>query len=155
MSASPFGAMPAIRSFQDATNELAPSDRDMPQRPAPRPNDLAKAVGVRYNPLHPMINLEDRRRAGGRKRPGRDSGPVAAVMVDAGPLTNWIGDARFLERPYAEVRTPAIHGDTTWHQGTVTGKAEGGVVKLRITGIDQVGITMATGEAQGVLPSRS
>src|SRR5436305_291570 len=32
--------------------------RDMPQRPPPRPNGLAQPVGVRYNPLHLMINLE-------------------------------------------------------------------------------------------------
>ena len=127
----------------------------MPQRQPPRPNGLAQPVGVRYNPLHLMINLEDRRRAGGRKRPGRDSGPVAAVTVDAGPLTNWVRDAGFLERLHVQVRTLAIHGDTTWHQGTVTAKAEGGVVKLRITGIDQVGITTTTGEAEGVLPSRA
>ena len=127
----------------------------MPQRPPPRPNGLAKAVGVRYNPLHLMINLDDRRRAGGRKRPGRDSGPVAAVTVDAGLLTNWVPDAGFLQRPRVQVRTPAIHGDTTWHQGTVTGTAEGGVVKLRITGIDLVGITTTTGEAQGILSSRA
>ena len=127
----------------------------MPQRPPPRPNGLAKAVGVRYNPLHLMINLDDRRRAGGRKRPGGDHVPGASVMVDAGPLTNWVRDAGFLERLHVQVRTPAIHGDTTWHQGAAMGTAEGGVVRLRITGIDQVGITMATGEAQGVLPSRA
>ena len=127
----------------------------MPQRPPPRANGLAQPVGVRYNPLHPMINLEDRRPAGGRKRPGRDRSPGAAVMVDAGPLTNWVRDAGFLDRLHVQVRTPAIHGDTTWHQGTVTGKAEGGVVKLRITGIYLVGITTTTGEAQGILPSRA
>ncbi len=127
----------------------------MPQRPPPRANGLAQPVGVRYNPLHLMINLEDRRRAGGRKRPGRDSGPVAAVTVDAGPLTNWVRDAGFLERLHVQVRTPAIHGDTTWHRGAATDKAAGGVVKLRITGIDQVGITTTTGEAQGVPPSRA
>src|SRR6266542_843139 len=110
-------------------------DRDMPQLPPPRPNGLAQPVGVRYNPLHLMINLEDRRRAGDRRRPGGDRGPGAAVTVDAGPLTNWVGDAGFLERLHVQVRTLAIHGDTTWHQGTVTGKAEGGVDQRRSPGI--------------------
>ena len=77
------------------------------------------------------------------------------MTVDAGPLTNWMGDAGFPERPYAEVRTPAIHGDTTCHQGAAIGTAVGGVVKLRITGSDQMGITTTTGEAEGILPSRA
>src|SRR6266542_2482362 len=158
MSASPFGAMPAIRSFQDATNELA-------RQPGGGPGHAAAPASARQRPcaasrstLQPSPPHDQPRGSatgGWSKASWRDRGPGAAVTVDTGPLTNWMGDAGFPERPYAEVRTPAIHGDTTWHQGTVTGKAEGGVVKLRITGIDQVGITTTTSEAEGVLPSRA
>src|SRR5438093_13217204 len=57
MSASPFDEIPAISSFQDATNDWRRQpgalDRDMPQRPPRRPTGLAQPVGVRYNPLSP------------------------------------------------------------------------------------------------------
>jgi acyl dehydratase len=68
-----------------------------------------------------------------------------------------MGDDGVLKRLYVQVRTPAIYGDTIWYQGSITEKrreGDRGVVTVRITGTNQVGITTTTGEAQVVLPSR-
>lgn len=73
-------------------------------------------------------------------------------------LTNWMGDTGFLRRLYVQIRTPAIYGDTTWYQGAVADKMRegaGAMVKIWITGMNQVGITTTTGEAEVILPSRA
>ena len=108
---------------------------------------------VKYSQQH-----EDPHLAAQRGMPGPfDNGVMRFAWV--GPLvTNWMGDGGFLRRLYVQVKTPAIYADTAWYQGTVTGKsrdADGAVVKIGITGINQVGITTTTGEAEIVLPTRS
>lgn len=72
-------------------------------------------------------------------------------------LTNWMGDEGTLKRLSIQIKTPVIYGDAVWYHGKVAAKREaedGTLVKVDITGINQVGITHTTGEAEVLLPSR-
>jgi acyl dehydratase len=73
-------------------------------------------------------------------------------------LTNWIGDAGFLEELFCEIRRFNLVGDTTYCRGKVTGKEvlpDGrGRVKLSIEAVDQRGDTTAKGWAAVLLPMR-
>jgi acyl dehydratase len=104
---------------------------------------------VKYSQQHEDFHL-----AAQRGMPGPFDNGVMRFAWVCPLLTNWMGDHGFLRRLYVQVRTPAIYGDTTWYQGTVAEKAPGGVVKIRLSGVNQVGITTTTGDAEVVLPSR-
>jgi acyl dehydratase len=108
---------------------------------------------VKYSQQHEDFHL-----AAQRGMPGPFDNGVMRFAWVCPLVTNWMGDDGILERLYVQVRTPAIYGDTTWYQGTITEKLRDGdraVVKLRITGTNQVGITTTTGEAEVVLPTRT
>ncbi len=73
-------------------------------------------------------------------------------------MTNWMGDDGFLRRLDVSLRCPNIFGDVSWCRGTVTGKrVEDGVyladLELRVD--NQLGETIARGEATAELPSRT
>ncbi|MGH7775291.1 MAG: FAS1-like dehydratase domain-containing protein [Candidatus Binatia bacterium] len=108
---------------------------------------------VKYSQQH-----EDFCLASQRGMPGPFDNGVMRFAWVAPLVTNWIGDDGFLRKLYVQVKTPNIYGDTTWYRGKVVEKAlEGktGVVKLEITGVNQVGITTTQGRAEVVLPTRS
>lgn len=73
-------------------------------------------------------------------------------------LTNWIGDAGFLEELYCEIRRFNLVGDTTYCRGRITDKEvlpDGrGRVKLSIEAVDQRDIVTAKGYASVLLPRR-
>ena len=72
-------------------------------------------------------------------------------------LTNWIGDDGFLARQHDEIRRFNYLGDTTWLDGSVTGKRiEDGVHKAEVAvrAVNQRGEETARAEATVVLPSR-
>jgi acyl dehydratase len=107
---------------------------------------------VKYSQQH-----EDFQLAAQRGMPGPFDNGVMRFAWVCPLLTNWMGDDGFLERLYVQVRTPTIYGDTTWYQGTVAEKsrdADRGLVRVRITGVNQVGITTTSGEADVLLPCR-
>jgi acyl dehydratase len=108
---------------------------------------------VKYSQQHEDFHL-----AAQRGMPGPFDNGVMRFAWVCPLVTNWMGDDGVLKRLYVQVRTPAIYGDTTWYQGAVAEKrreGDRGVVKLRITGTNQVGITTTTGEAEVVLPTRT
>lgn len=108
---------------------------------------------VKYSQQHEDFHL-----AAQRGMPGPFDNGVMRFAWVCPLVTNWMGDDGTLKRLYVQVRTPAIYGDTTWYQGTVTDRRRDGdhaVVKLRITGTNQVGITTTTGEAEVVLPTKA
>ena len=107
---------------------------------------------VKYSQQHEDFHL-----AAQRGMPGPFDNGVMRFAWVCPLLTNWMGDDGFLRRLYVQVRTPAIYGDTTWFQGTVAEKTrdtDGALVKIRLTGMNQVGITTTSGEADVVLPTR-
>jgi len=73
-------------------------------------------------------------------------------------LTNWIGDAGFLEELYCEIRRFNLVGDTTYCRGRITEKEllpDGrGRVSLVIEAVDQRDTVTAKGFAKVVLPCR-
>jgi len=73
-------------------------------------------------------------------------------------LTNWIGDAGFLEELYCEIRRFNLVGDTTFCRGRVTSKEplpDGrGRVRLEVQAVDHRGATTAQGHAAVLLPRR-
>lgn len=72
-------------------------------------------------------------------------------------LTNWMGDAGALTRLSAQIIAPNLYGDTTWYSGAVSGKIETGrgvIVKIKIAGVNQLGVTTTTGSADVLLPAR-
>ncbi|MBI4589132.1 MAG: MaoC family dehydratase N-terminal domain-containing protein [Candidatus Rokubacteria bacterium] len=108
---------------------------------------------VKYSQQHEDFHL-----AAQRGMPGPFDNGVMRFAWVCPLITNWMGDAGFLKRLSVQVRTPAIYGDTAWYQGTVAEKARdagGAVVRIRIAGVNQVGMTTTTGEADVVLPART
>ncbi|MDY6950348.1 MAG: amino acid adenylation domain-containing protein [Thermodesulfobacteriota bacterium] len=70
-------------------------------------------------------------------------------------LTNWIGDKGLLKRLSVQIIAPNLYGDTTWYRGIVTKRHDihsGTSVRVKITGINQGGITTTQGEAEVFLP---
>lgn len=107
---------------------------------------------VKYSQQHEDFHL-----ASQRGMPGPFDNGVMRFAWISPLLTNWMGDHGFLKRLYVEIKAPAIYGDTAWYQGKVAEKGTdpaGTLVKVQITGINQVGITATTGEAEVLLPSR-
>jgi acyl dehydratase len=85
-----------------------------------------------------------------------DNGVMRFAWV-APLVTNWMGDNGFLRKLYVQVRTPNIYGDTTWYRGKIVEKTveDGkGIVRLDITGVNQVGITTTQGRAEVMLQLR-
>jgi len=107
---------------------------------------------VKYSQQHEDFNL-----ASQRGMPGPFDNGVMRFAWVAPLVTNWIGDDGFLRRLYVQVKTPNLYGDTTWYRGKIVGKTleDGkGVLKLEITGVNQVGITTTQGRAEVVLSLR-
>ncbi|MFQ5683523.1 MAG: MaoC family dehydratase N-terminal domain-containing protein [Candidatus Binatia bacterium] len=107
---------------------------------------------VKYSQQHEDFHLASQR---GMPAPF-DNGVMRFAWVSP-LLTNWMGDAGILRKLNVQVRTPNIYGDTTWYHGTVVDKVHGttrAAVTIKITGINQVGITTTTGTAEVILPSR-
>jgi amino acid adenylation domain-containing protein len=74
-------------------------------------------------------------------------------------LTDWMGDEGFLKRLSVQTGAPMIYGDTTWYRGVVVDKRPAPAgdavdVRIRITGVNQLGATTTTGDAVVTLPSR-
>jgi acyl dehydratase len=108
---------------------------------------------VKYSQQHEDFNL-----AAQRGMPGPFDNGVMRFAWVCPLVTNWMGDRAVLERLYVQIKAPAIYGDTLWYRGTVKAKIQapgGWRVTLDITGVNQVGITATTGEAEVLLPSRS
>jgi acyl dehydratase len=106
---------------------------------------------VKYSQQHEDFHL-----AAQRGMPGPFDNGVMRFAWVCPLVTNWMGDGGTLRRLYVQVRTPALYGDTTWYRGTVAEKFRDGerpIVKLRISGTNQVGITTTTGQAEVVLPT--
>jgi acyl dehydratase len=125
--------------------------------------DCVKAPhGAVRNPITgwPVKNSqqhEDFHLAAQRGMPGPFDNGVMRFAWVCPLVTNWMGDAGILRRLYVQIRTPIIYGDATWYRGTVSDKkvdAGGAVVTVRITGVNQAGITSTNGEAEVVLPRR-
>lgn len=73
-------------------------------------------------------------------------------------LTNWMGDRGQLKRLSVQMIAPVLYGDTIWYEGTVIKKTEresGIVVKVSITGTNQLGELTTTGEGEVLLPCRT
>jgi aspartate racemase len=73
-------------------------------------------------------------------------------------LTNWMGDRGQLKRLLVQTIAPVLYGDTICYEGTVTKKTigESGIlIKVKITGTNQLGELTTTGEGEVLLPSRT
>jgi amino acid adenylation domain-containing protein/FkbM family methyltransferase len=69
-------------------------------------------------------------------------------------LTNWLGNSGILKRLSIQIVAPNLYGDTTWYHGEITEKSESDestLALVKITGVNQLGITTATGEAEVLL----
>jgi acyl dehydratase len=107
---------------------------------------------VKYSQQHEDFNLSSR-----RGMPGPFDNGVMRFAWVCPLVTNWMGDDGFLRRLYVQVKAPNIYGDTTWYSGKVAEKIrdnDGARVRIQIAGINQVGITTTTGEADVILPAR-
>lgn len=84
-----------------------------------------------------------------------DYGPERIAWVGS-LLTNWAGDAGFLERLHVEVRRHNIIGDLTTCKAKVIALPEGpeGRVELEVLAMNQHGEMTAKGSARVRLPSR-
>lgn len=70
-------------------------------------------------------------------------------------LTNWIGDAGFLQSLDVRVKAPNIYGDITWYRGTVGKTRPLGtrlLVEIDVTGTNQLGEETTSGRAEVLLP---
>jgi len=107
-------------------------------------------IKVKNSQQHEDFNL-----AAGRGMPGPfDNGVMRFAWVSPF-VTNWMGDAGFLERLSVQVRRPMIYGDTVWYAGEVAEKSEAErTVTVQITGTNQEGELATAGEAVVRLPAR-
>jgi amino acid adenylation domain-containing protein len=73
-------------------------------------------------------------------------------------LTNWMGDEGVLARLSVQTDAPILYGDTVWYRGVVTHlrpAADRGIAAvIRISGVNQLGETTTSGEAEVILPAR-
>ena len=97
----------------------------------------------------------------------RDAGFVApfsrgmhVVCLAGQVVTSWMGDDAFLRSLDVELPNHFLYGDTMWLRGRVSDKYKervGGktyfAVEVRISGVNQLGETVATGSAVAYLPS--
>ncbi len=75
-------------------------------------------------------------------------------------VTHWMGDDGFLRSLDVELFNPFLYGDTLWLTGEVSDKFRervGGetyfAVKVRVNGVNQLGETVAAGDAVAYLPA--
>jgi amino acid adenylation domain-containing protein/FkbM family methyltransferase len=69
-------------------------------------------------------------------------------------LTNWLGNSGILKRLSIQIVAPNLYGDTTWYHGEISEKSESDkstLALVKITGVNQLGITTTTGEAEVLL----
>ena len=97
----------------------------------------------------------------------RDAGFVApfsrgmhVVCLAGQVVTSWMGDDAFLRSLDIELPNHFLYGDTMWLRGTVSdkykeriGKETYFAVEVRISGVNQLGETVAVGKAVAYLPS--
>jgi acyl dehydratase len=108
---------------------------------------------VKYSQQHEDFNL-----ASQRGMPGPFDNGVMRFAWVCPLVTNWMGDEGWLRKLYVQVKTPNIYGDTTWYKGKVLEKTKEngkGVVKIGISGVNQVRVTTTEGRAEVVLPLRN
>jgi acyl dehydratase len=108
---------------------------------------------VKYSQQHEDFNL-----AAQRGMPGPFDNGVMRFAWVCPLVTNWMGDEGYLRRLYVQVKTPNIYGDTTWYRGKVLEKTleDGkGIVKIGISGVNQVRVNTTEGRAEVVLPLRN
>lgn len=106
---------------------------------------------VKYSQQHEDFHLASQR---GMPAPF-DNGVMRFAWVSP-LLTNWMGDQGFLQRLYVQIKAPNLYGDTTWYRGIITDKQHtdsGTVVKIQITGTNQIGDINTTGEAEILFPA--
>ncbi len=118
------------------------------------PHSAVEIPGIGW-PVKNSQQHEDPRLAGQRGMPGPfDNGVMRFAWVSP-LLTNWMGDEGVLAKLYVRIGAPVLYGDTVWYRGTVTEKTEeeeGTTVTVEIAGVNQVGETVSTGEAEVRLP---
>ncbi len=103
---------------------------------------------VKYSQQHEDINI-----AAGRGMPAPFDNGVMRFAWVAPLVTNWMGDAGFLQRLQVQVRRPGLYGDLTTYTARVTDKNDHAAsVRLAITGTKQDGTINTAGEAEVVLP---
>ncbi len=72
-------------------------------------------------------------------------------------ITNWMGDNGFLNSLSMRVMAPVLYGDTTWYHGEITERSDYDntiFLKLKISGINQLGETTSEAEAGVSLPKK-
>ncbi|MBI4183734.1 MAG: MaoC family dehydratase N-terminal domain-containing protein [Proteobacteria bacterium] len=105
---------------------------------------------VKYSQQHEDFNL-----AAQRGMPGAFDNGVMRFAWVAPLVTNWMGDDGFLRRLYVQVRRPGIYGDLVTYAAKVIEKVEAdAVVKIEITGTNQLGQVSTAGNAEVALPRR-
>ena len=107
---------------------------------------------VKYSQQHEDFNL-----AAQRGMPGPFDNGVMRFAWVAPLVTNWMGDNGFLRKLYVQVKTPNIYGDTNWYTGKIVQKTkvnEKDIVKLEISGVNQIGTVTTQGSAEVILPPR-
>ncbi len=107
---------------------------------------------VKYSQQHEDFNL-----AAQRGMPGPFDNGVMRFAWVCPLVTNWMGDDGWLRKLYVQVRTPNIYGDTTRYRAKMVDKKINGpigLVKLEISGVNQVGVTTTQGSAEVQLPLR-
>jgi amino acid adenylation domain-containing protein len=73
-------------------------------------------------------------------------------------ITDWMGDRGFLKSMSIQTGAPILYGDTTWYSAIVTDTRphdRGLLVRLKITGVNQLGTTNTLGKANVILPLES
>ena len=120
------------------------------------PHTLAKnpvtGWSVKYSQQH-----EDFLLAKQRGMPAPFDNSVMRFAWLSSLLTNWMGDRGQLKRLSVQMIAPVLYGDTIWYEGKVINKRQrssGILVKVKITGTNQLGELTTTGEGEVLLPCR-
>lgn len=105
---------------------------------------------VKYSQQHEDFLLASQR---GMPAPF-DNGVMRLAWISP-MLTNWIGDSGTLKRLSIQILEPNLYGDTTWYRGVVVGRtliARGAVLKVNVTGNNQLNILTTKGTAEVFVP---
>jgi acyl dehydratase len=105
---------------------------------------------VKYSQQHEDFLLSSQR---GMPAPF-DNGVMRFAWISP-MLTNWIGDSGTLTRLSIQISEPNLYGDTTWYRGIVIGKSlksQGTVLKVNVSGINQLKVTTTKGTAEVFIP---